>query len=735
MKASRWWCALSRKRTEVQACSQRDAARTYAHVGPVRCLLCWVGLVLASSLSGFALPGQKPAKRAVTVVDAIEMTRPADQYPDRAFRTDVALFSPNGKLFVIVLQKGNVKRNLNEFSLLLYQAKGALTGSKPEVLLRMSSSSNREAISKILWLRDNRTLLFLGENPGEVSQIYKLDIRTRKLERITKQRTVITNFDATPDGQSLVFTAEPFADPFSCRKQAKIEGLVIRDQRLADLMKDPCGGAPYDVGLLFFENRQHGPIPISLSDPILDEGVLLLSPDGKHVVVTVGVRSAGTAWKLYEDDLIQRSLQEEKVNGRIRHFKKYELVDLAKKTERTLLDAPMLGTARVCWAPGGRSVLLEKMFLPLDVPDAEEREARRRNRYNAEIEITTGQYRKVSEGCPVEGPRKSVEVSVEESLNTPPVIRISDKKTRTASELLDLNPQFADLKFGDVRVTEWKGTDGEKWRGGLYLPADYVPGRRYPLVIQTHGFVSDRFSMDGMSEWSSAFAARPLASRGIIVLQLGRIVGKTLREFTETPREAPLFMAAVEGAIEFLSGQGLVDRERIGISGFSRTYFLVAYTLTHSKEHFAAANLVEGIDTGYFQFVAFGLGSNENGGPPFGEGMELWLKNSPGFNLQQVNAPVRLVSLGGSDGLLIEWEWFSILKYLDRPVDFILLPDAAHQVVKPWERLVAQQGMVDWFAFWLKGEEDSDLSKRAEYERWRKLRALGPEGVLLPPSS
>jgi|SRR5215469_11771759 len=37
-------------------------------------------------------------------------------------------------------------------------------------------------------------------------------------------------------------------------------------------------------------------------------------------------------------------------------------------------------------------------------------------------------------------------------------------------------------------------------------------------------------------------------------------------------------------------------------------------------------------------------------------------------------------------------------------VDFLYLPNASHLLVKPWERMTWQQGNVDWFCFWLKGE-------------------------------
>jgi len=38
--------------------------------------------------------------------------------------------------------------------------------------------------------------------------------------------------------------------------------------------------------------------------------------------------------------------------------------------------------------------------------------------------------------------------------------------------------------------------------------------------------------------------------------------------------------------------------------------------------------------------------------------------------------------------------------------------------------MASEQGDVDWFKFWLKGEEDSDPAKATQYELWRHLHAL-----------
>jgi hypothetical protein len=60
-------------------------------------------------------------------------------------------------------------------------------------------------------------------------------------------------------------------------------------------------------------------------------------------------------------------------------------------------------------------------------------------------------------------------------------------------------------------------------------------------------------------------------------------------------------------------------------------------------------------------------------------------------------------------------------------VELFVIPDiahGAHVLQNPAQRLASQGGSVDWFCFWLKGEETPDAAKKEQYVRWRELRAL-----------
>ena len=151
------------------------------------------------------------AKRPVTVADSIQMTRLGDpQYIDGApSKGLVAKFSPDGKRFVVVLRKGNLETNTNEYSLILFETDEVFRSPNPRVLLSMSSSSNRPAIQNVAWLDDNDTILFLGENPGETTQLYSLKCSSKELKKLTNHATNLSSFVAGEEWRNCLCGGKP----------------------------------------------------------------------------------------------------------------------------------------------------------------------------------------------------------------------------------------------------------------------------------------------------------------------------------------------------------------------------------------------------------------------------------------------------------------------------------------------------------------------------------------------
>jgi dipeptidyl aminopeptidase/acylaminoacyl peptidase len=316
-------------------------------------------------------------------------------------------------------------------------------------------------------------------------------------------------------------------------------------------------------------------------------------------------------------------------------------------------------------------------------------------------------------------------ISLKQWLNEPPrLIATYKQKSRV---IWDPNPQLKNVEMGQASVYRWKDGEGKEWNGGLYKPTNYMPGRRYPLVIQTHGFNESLFEPSGFV--TTAFAARALAAAGIVVLQV--------REncILRTPSEGPCAASGYESASNQLISEGLVDPEKIGIIGFSGTCYYVMEALTTRALHLKAASITDGTTTGYFEYLLMEGGvlvDDSNplptliGAQPFGEGLQLWLKRSPEFNLSKVTAPLLIVG-GSPPSLLGMWEPYAGLRYLHKPVDLVMLNADEHVLTNPAMRMASQGGSVDWFRFWLQDYEDPDPTKASQYKRWRELRQMQAE--------
>ncbi len=200
-------------------------------------------------------------------------------------------------------------------------------------------------------------------------------------------------------------------------------------------------------------------------------------------------------------------------------------------------------------------------------------------------------------------------------------------------------------------------------------------------------------------------------------------------------------MAGYEAAVGKLVADGVVDPDRLGIIGFSRTCYHVLEALTASTLHFKAASITDGVNVGYLQYLT-GVDSGGNaaahefdamiGARPFGDGLQQWLKRSPEFNMSKITTPLQVVALDPSS-VLEMWEPYAALRYLGKPVDLIVLADGTHVLTNPADRMVSQGGTVDWFRFWLTRQEDADPAKKEQYVRWHELRKL--QGASVKPEA
>jgi dipeptidyl aminopeptidase/acylaminoacyl peptidase len=514
---------------------------------------------------------------------------------------------------------------------------------------------------------------------------------------------------------------------------------------------------------------------------------LSLAPNGESVVVLSPVTKIRPDWEHYEptNEASTRTgrihAQDFNPNTDSNHERltQYAIISLVTGQTTPLVDAPngyALGYGnenQVRWSSDGKKLLLLNTFLPFGSADNLEQGERVRPCAAAVIDLSQtatqcvvyrtvkpvnsssfgqtdnevvlqfgkdplvkfyfekdawrqeepstapGSYRVTSCDVPRQNLSTGVLVDVLQDLNEPPVLAATDCSTGRQERIWNPNPQLARMKLGEASIIHWKDVSGYEWRGLLIKPPDYTPGVRYPLVIEPYGFEEHEFVTDG--EHTTAQASRPLAAAGIMVLQFW-----PRSDRAGTAEEAQQQIVGYEAAIEKLTSDGLVDPEKIGIIGFSRTCYHVESALVSNPTRFAAAAIADGVDESYMQSMLLLSLQRESeaiyGTKPIGPGLKKWIADAPGFNLDRMETPLRIEAIGPAS-ILTEWEIYASLWTQQKPVDLIYIAGGQHTLQRPLDRMASQQGNVDWFRFWLKGEEDPDPAKATQYVRWRKLRA------------
>lgn len=730
--------------------------------------LATIGHALAFCLlTGPPAIAQTPPRRPVTVRDMVEMSRIAghDAYTTGVHRPGI--FSSTGDRLVFVVERGDLTRNAIHASLLLFRTDQLLRAPRPDTILTRTTTTNHPAIGAVQWIPGDSALAFLAEDDRGVAQVHQLHLASRTVRQLTRSDVPIESYTFTPGGERLLTYAAGLRLDSALVRERRGRGFVVEQSDLRPLLRGdwghPRGGEHVEMAVTTLATGQSATITMGELEGCT--GVPQLAVTGRYAVSRCTLPAIPAHWREHE-------------NNAIRGFAVapvLALLDLERGVAEPLLDVPW-HRAEVSWTPDGHAILVRNTLLPRTGVDAAEREARLNLRSTVLIDpasravtilarrdslalegwdaagtalvlrstggagATLG-FRREGQGWrPVPassvrlasaraGPPEGLDVRIDEDLNTPPrVVAVTADGRR--SLLFEPNPQFGGLAFGRMEHLRWQTRDGE-WDGGLYYPVGYTPGRRYPLVIQTHGFSPDRFQIEGYAY--TGYAGQALAGQGIVVLQVGDGPRAAARRALTTPEEGPFNQRGLEAAIDTLADRGLIDRNRVGLQGWSRTTFHVRYMLSHSAYPIAAALISDGVDFSYFRYLIDNdlfrsSGESIGGGIPIGDTFRTWQERIPTLAADRFKAPVRIEAIAwpGGGGPLTQWELFALLRRLGKPVEMAYYPDGAHNLLKPGERLTSQGGAVDWFRFWLQGEEDPDPAKAGQYARWRRMRQAAP---------
>jgi dipeptidyl aminopeptidase/acylaminoacyl peptidase len=256
---------------------------------------------------------------------------------------------------------------------------------------------------------------------------------------------------------------------------------------------------------------------------------------------------------------------------------------------------------------------------------------------------------------------------------------------------------LAELELARVEEGSFKSQDGTSVGTMVAKPPDFQPGRPHSTLLWIHGgpVGQDQHAFD---EFTQFFAAQ-----GYVVVQ-PNYRGSSGRGFAFSSVIARdwghLEVQDVLGAVEGLVAQGVADRNRLVIGGWSYGAITTNYTIATDPRFKAAVSIAGvsnmlasyGVDQYIYQY------DNELG-PPWKDIAPYLRVSYPFFHADRITTPT-LFMCGEKDWnvpLVNSEQMYQALKSLGRDTRLVIFPGQHHGIDKPSYRRDILERMKAWY--------------------------------------
>lgn len=270
--------------------------------------------------------------------------------------------------------------------------------------------------------------------------------------------------------------------------------------------------------------------------------------------------------------------------------------------------------------------------------------------------------------------------------------------------------RLQDIVLGKAEDWNFVSDDGTTITGRYYLPPDFDPAKKYPMIVYYYGGTSPT-----NRALESRYSMHMYAAQGYVVYTLNPS-GTTGfgQEFAARHVNAWGKVTAdeiIRGTELFCEEHPFVDKAKIGCIGASYGGFMTQYLQTQT-DLFAAAVSHAGISalSSYWGegFWGYGYCSVANADSYPWNNPELFTEQSPLFQADKINTPLLLLHGNVDTNVPVgeSIQMFAALKILGKEVEFIQVEGENHGIVNYKKRIGWQNSIYAWFAKWLKDQPE-----------------------------
>ena len=295
-----------------------------------------------------------------------------------------------------------------------------------------------------------------------------------------------------------------------------------------------------------------------------------------------------------------------------------------------------------------------------------------------------------------------------ESVMQPSSAYVMNLKKEKELQLFDGLTTLGDARIGECTDWNFLSSRGDTVYGRCYLPADFDPAKKYPLIVYYYGGCSPVSRNFGL-----AYSGHYWNSLGYVayILQPSGATGFGQEWASRHVNTAGVGPAEdiIEGTRRFCQEHPYVDSTKIGCMGASYGGFMTMYLQTRT-DLFAAAISHAGIanHTSYWGQGYWGYNYSEvsmANSYPWSH-RELYVDRSPLFNADKIHTPLLLLHGDVDTNVppIESLQMFTALKLLGREVALVQVKGQDHHIQDYTKRQKWLATQMAWFQRWLKGD-------------------------------
>ncbi len=291
---------------------------------------------------------------------------------------------------------------------------------------------------------------------------------------------------------------------------------------------------------------------------------------------------------------------------------------------------------------------------------------------------------------------------------------VSNSTFAQPKKVTNANPQQEEFAWGKRVLVNYTNSKGERLQGTLALPANYEPGKKYPMIVYFYEKMSQNHHVYSMPVYDDRPHISYYASNGYLVLQPDNVY--------EEGRPGTSALDCITSAVQEVIDLGYADPANIGLQGHSWGGYQSSFIVTQT-------DLFKCVITGapptniesFYNNIYGSTGTNHHGITEIGQirmgrnvtpwsNREAYQRENPMYHADKIKTPFMILH-GTADGA-VDWfqgmEFFNAARRLGKEVIFLSYPGEGHHLENEANQKDFQLRMNQYFDHYLKGTEAPD---------------------------